>query len=280
LCDWPGYDERFRDLDLERDMASVRHAVSMGHALRVTNELKTRQPLASVQLVTKVPEERAVLSAMEDILREELNVKSVVFRDNEEDLVEYSAKPNYRVLGKQLGKDMREAAAKIAALPSSQVEKLVAGGNVTVEVGGRNIELTPDSVEIKREEKPGLKVLNEGTLTVALDTVVTRDLLLEGYARDLVRGIQNLRKESGLQVTDRIRLTLSGDDDLKDSASMFGDFISGETLAVQIGWQGIGPGDEADDVESKSEAARGAFAADIEAGEKVWHAKIERIAAL
>jgi len=295
LCSWPSYDERFRDLGLERDMASVRHAVSMGHALRVTNELKTRQPLASVQLVTKVPEERAVLSAMEDILREELNVKSVVFRDNEEELVEYSAKPNYRVLGKQLGKDMREAAAKIAALPSSQIEKLVAGQSIMIEVAGKNIELTPEAIEIKREEKPGLKVLNEGTLTVALDTVVTQDLLLEGYARDLVRGIQNLRKESGLEVTDRILVLLSGDSDLKDSASMFAAFIAGETLAVQIIWQ-----DEAIFLHNKSlGAAEGAvlygqtaqqkgdgvrkndkeeqvFSADIEAGEKVWHVKIER----
>ena len=295
LCNWPSYDERFRNLDLERDMASVRHAVSMGHALRVTNELKTRQPLASVQLVTKVPEERAVLSAMEDILREELNVKSVVLRDNEEELVEYSAKPNYRVLGKQLGKDMREAATKIAALPSWQIEKLVSGQSIIIEVAGKNIELTPEAIEIKREEKPGLKVLNEGTLTVALDTVVTRDLLLEGYARDLVRGIQNLRKESGLEVTDRIVLLLSGDSDLKDSASMFAAFIAGETLAVQIIWQdearylnnkSLGA-EEGDVLYGKTAQQKGngvlkygkedqVFSADIEAGERVWHVKIER----
>lgn len=274
LCDWPHYDQRFRNPDLERDMASVRHAVSMGHALRVTNELKTRQPLASVQLVSKVPEERAVLGSMEDILREELNVKAVVFHDNEEDLVEYAAKPNYRVLGKQLGKDMRAAAEVIEALPTAQIERLVAGEALSIEVAGRIVQLTPDSVDIRRSERPGLKVLNEGTLTVALDTVVTRELLLEGYARDLVRGIQNLRKESGLEVTDRIRLSLDGDAELKEAATMFGDFIAGETLAVQTRW-GNGP-EAAGAGGSAAGEAETTFSADIDAGEKIWRVGIVR----
>jgi len=190
---------------------------------------------------------------------------------------------------------MREAATKIAALPSWQIEKLVSGQSIIIEVAGKNIELTPEAIEIKREEKPGLKVLNEGTLTVALDTVVTRDLLLEGYARDLVRGIQNLRKESGLEVTDRIVLLLSGDSDLKDSASMFAAFIAGETLAVQIIWQdearylnnkSLGA-EEGDVLYGKTAQQKGngvlkygkedqVFSADIEAGERVWHVKIER----
>ncbi|MCE5257386.1 MAG: class I tRNA ligase family protein, partial [Spirochaetaceae bacterium] len=276
LSDWPKYDKRFRDLGLERDMASVRHAVSMGRALRVANELKIRQPLASVQLVTKIPEEKAVLSTMEDILRDELNVKSIIFRENEEDLVEYSAKPNYRVLGKQLGKDMRRAAVVIEALPIAQLEQLVAGKPIEIEIEGRSIPLSPDSVEIRRAEKPGLKVLNEGTLTLALDTVVTRELLLEGYARDLVRGIQNLRKESGLEVTDRIRLELGGDSDLKEAASLFGDFIAGETLSIRMQWEGEQPeglsADGAGDATKKATI----FSSAIEAGEKTWKVKIAR----
>ncbi|MCE5257014.1 MAG: DUF5915 domain-containing protein, partial [Spirochaetaceae bacterium] len=274
--DWPKYDKRFRDLGLERDMASVRHAVSMGRALRVANELKIRQPLASVQLVTKIPEEKAVLSTMEDILRDELNVKSIIFRENEEDLVEYSAKPNYRVLGKQLGKDMPRAASAIEALPVGQLEQLVAGKPIEIDIEGRRIPLSSDSVEIRRAEKPGLKVLNEGTLTLALDTVVTRELLLEGYVRDLVRGIQNLRKESGLEVTDRIRLELGGDSDLKEAASLFSDFIAGETLSIHMQWE-----DEQSDGISTDDAGNTTkkdtiFSSVIEAGEKTWKVKIAR----
>ena len=241
-------------------MASVRHAVSMGRSLRVANDLKTRQPLASVMLVTKVAEERAVLAAMEEILREELNVKSVLFRENEEALVEYSAKANFRVLGKELGKDMKSAAAAIEALEPHQIAIMVDGGSVTLEIAGRTLVLDREKVEVRRTEKPGLKVLNEGTLTVALDTVVSPELLREGYVRDLIRGVQNLRKETGLEVTDRIALTLGGDAELKAAYEEFGELIAGETLAARIEW-----------TFALMEAA-----ANIEAGEKTWLASLRK----
>ncbi|MHB9152225.1 MAG: isoleucine--tRNA ligase [Spirochaetales bacterium] len=258
LCSWPEYDARFRNPELERDMASVRHAVSMGRSLRVANDLKTRQPLASVQLVTKVAEERVVLAAMEEILGEELNVKSIIFRDNEEELVEYSAKANFRVLGKELGKDMKLAAAEIEKLSAAQIVALLSGEPVTVSIPGRMIALNKESVEVRRSEKPGLKVLNEGTLTVALDTIVTPELLREGYVRDLIRGVQNLRKESGFEVTDRIVIDLNGDEDLKEALQEYRSLVAGETLAESIEW-----------VETTADSA-----ALIEAGEKTWKAVI------
>ena len=260
LCAWPEYESRFRDLELERDMASVRHAVSMGRSLRVANDLKTRQPLASVQLVTKLETEKAVLSRMEDILREELNVKAIFFRKDEEELVEYSAKANFRVLGKELGKDMKAAAAVIEKLLPAQIVALIAGEKLEIDIAGRKVLLGQESVEVRRNEKPGLKVLNEGTLTVALDTIVTPGLLLEGYARDLIRGVQNLRKDSGFEVTDRIAVDLSGDEDLKMAFEGFKDFIAGETLAGSIAW-----------VDSPAPEAVA-----IEAGEKTWKTTIRR----
>ena len=159
----------------------------MGRALRVTNDLKTRQPLASVQIVTKIAEEQNVLSSMEDILREELNVKNILFKENEEELVEYSIKANFRVLGKILGKEMKAAAATIEALDPIAIASIVGGSSIFIEVSGQKVKIDQDSVEIRRTEKPGLKVLNEGTLTLALDTVVTPTLLREGYVRDLDR---------------------------------------------------------------------------------------------
>ncbi|MCE1207699.1 MAG: isoleucine--tRNA ligase, partial [Spirochaetia bacterium] len=227
LCAWPEYDERFRNPALERDMASVRHAVSMGRALRVANDLKIRQPLASAQLVTKDEAERSVLARMEEILRDELNVKSILLKDNEEDLVEYSAKANFRVLGKELGKDMKAAAAEIEKLSAQQIIQLINGQAIQLTVGERTVSLTKEGVDIRRTEKAGLKVLNEGTLTVALDTTITRDLLNEGYVRDLIRGIQNLRKESGLEVTDRIHLAVSGDEDLAEAFRQYHALVAG-----------------------------------------------------
>jgi isoleucyl-tRNA synthetase len=232
----------------------------MGHALRVANELKTRQPLASVQLVTKVAEEHAVLAAMEDILREELNVKAVGFRNNEEELVEYSAKANFRVLGKMLGKDMKAAAAEIEKLAPAKIAELIAGKAVEIEVAGKAVSLTQELVEVRRLEKAGLKVLNEGTLTLALDTAVTRELLLEGYVRDLIRGIQNQRKESGFEVTDRIAVTLAGDADLKAALDAFKPLVAGETLADRIEW---------------TEAPE-ASAVVVDAGEKAWKATVRK----
>ncbi|MFA6366329.1 MAG: DUF5915 domain-containing protein, partial [Candidatus Hydrogenedentales bacterium] len=260
LCDWPEYDARFRNADLERDMDSVRHAVSMGHALRVVNDLKTRQPLASVQLVTKVAEEHEVLAAMEDILREELNVKAVIFRHNEEELVEYSAKANFRVLGKGLGKDMKAAAAEIEKLAPAQIAALLAGRTVEIAIPGRTVSLNQEMVDVRRNEKAGLKVLNEGTLTLALDTIVTPDLLREGYVRDLIRGVQNLRKESGFEVTDRIAISLGGEGELKEALGQFRGLVANETLAECIEWIDS-PGDEA---------------ASIEAGEKTWKIRIKK----
>ncbi len=260
LCDWPEYDARFRNADLERDMDSVRHAVSMGHALRVVNDLKTRQPLASVQLVTKVAEEHEVLAAMEDILREELNVKAVIFRRNEEELVEYSAKANFRVLGKELGKDMKAAAAEIEKLVPAQIAALLAGTTVEIAIPGRNVSLNQEMVDVRRNEKAGLKVLNEGTLTLALDTIVTPDLLREGYVRDLIRGVQNLRKESGFEVTDRIAISLGGEGELKEALGQFRSLVANETLAESTEWTDS-PGEEA---------------ASIEAGEKTWKIKIRK----
>jgi len=258
LAAYPEYDGRYRDEDLEWKMETVRKAVTMGRSLRYQHELKIRQPLAAVHLVTKDPRERAVLLEMEDIIRDELNVKEVIFREDEEELVEYQAKANFRALGKELGKDMKQGAAAVEALSPKQIAGLLAGSALVIEIAGRDVELTLDKVEVRRQEKAGLRVVNEGTLTVALDAQITQALLDEGNARDLVRGVQTLRKDSGLAVTDRIRLTVFGSDDLKRAFDAFGDFVSGETLAVKLRWAAV------------------AGQIDIEAGDDSWKAALEK----
>ncbi len=239
LCDYPEVEESRRDEELEWKMQSVRHSVSMGRAIRRMHNLKIRQPLKAIHLVTIDRKERTVLLEMEDIIREELNVKDVVFRENEDDLVEYRAKPNYRVLGKELGKDMKKAAQKIESLSSKEIQSLLEGTVLNIDIGNRTLDLTTDSVLVQRLEKENLRVLNEGSLTVALDPEITEELQQEGIVRDIVRAVQNLRKESGLEVTDRIHLWVHGENGVKDAVESFRDYLVNETLAVDLTWERI-----------------------------------------
>ena len=261
LCDYPVYNEKFRDEQLEFKMDTVQKAVSMGRSLRYQYNLKIRQPLKSVELVTRNPEEKKVLLEMEDSIREELNVKKVVFHEREDELVEYQAKANFRTLGKELGPLMKAASVKIAELEQEAIQSILDGSTLSIEVEGKNVELTIEKIIVERLEKANLKVVNDGTLTVALDSEITEELKLEGYVRDLVRGIQNLRKETGLAVTDRINLVLSGCEELNKAYSAFADYISNETLADKIDWQ------------EKSDSSF----TEIEADDKTWRAKLEKV---
>jgi isoleucyl-tRNA synthetase len=259
LADFPAPSAALRDSELEFKMAAVLHAVQLGRSLRSAYNIKNRQPLSKCQLVSGSAKERAALLEMEDIVAEELNVKEVVFAEREDELVSYEAKANFRVLGKEIGKDMKAAAEKIAALGQDEIRALLDGSILSIEVAGRQVDITSEKVEIRRIEKTGLKVINEGTLTVALDTEITPALLLEGEAKDLVRGIQNERKLSGLDVSDRIKLTLFGSEHLKTAFDTFTNYISSETLAVSVEWKQV--------PEQK----------DIEAGEEIWKAALGKV---
>jgi isoleucyl-tRNA synthetase len=237
LTDFPVYDGKKRDLELERKMQVAVKAVSMGRSLRTEYSLKIRQPLAAMHLVTRDPSEREILREMEELIKEELNVKSVVFRENEEDVVEYKAKANFRALGKRLGKDMKAAAARIEKLSAREIALVLSGDGTSVEVEGRSVSLGPEDVEIQRLEKEHLKVINDGSLTVALDPELTEELVDEGMARDMVRGIQNLRKELGLDVADRIELEIHGSPAIQRAAERFKEYLMSETLAVSWAWK-------------------------------------------
>ena len=194
-------------------MMLTRRAVSLGRSLRNTHNLKIRQPLKALHLVTRDKEEKVILFEMADIIKEELNIKEIVFRDNEEDLVVYSAKANFRTLGKILGKDMKAAAARIEELKAGEIRTILDGSTLSIDFKGEetnSLDITADQIIVQRTEKENLKVINEGSLTVALDPQIDEELYQEGIIRDIIRHIQNLRKEKNLDVTDRINLFLSG----------------------------------------------------------------------
>ena len=263
LADFPTPRESRRDRSLEFRMAAVQRAVSMGRALRSQYNVKVRQPLRMAELVTRNADEKKALLEMAEIIREELNVKDVAFRDNEEDLVEYEVKANFRIMGKELGKDMKAAAARIEGLSQAEVQGLLEGASLSLDIttdegGLRTVEVTADKLDIRRKEKANLRILNEGTLTVGLDTEITRELSMEGDIRDLIRGVQNSRKEMGFSVTDRIKLTVFGSDKLREAWNSLGSSVAAETLAVETAWAQV-------------EGQIG-----LEAGEDTWLVRIEK----
>lgn len=232
LCDYPQENVSLRNEELEKQMSLAMQTVSMGRALRSQHKIKVRQPLPEIHLVTTDEEERRILARLGDIIREELNVKDVKFDENEDELVELSAKANFKVLGRKLGKDMKRAAGLIQSLQPEEVVKLRNGATVQVGDGDFSLEIGPEEVVIQRKEKEGLFVMNDGTLTVALNAEISAELRREGLAREIVHHVQTLRKEAGLEVTDRIELLIGGADEVKQVSREYEQYICNEVLAV------------------------------------------------
>jgi isoleucyl-tRNA synthetase len=232
LGDFPVCDSNQRDYELEKKMALTRQAITMGRSLRSVHNLKIRQPLKRLFLVNRDAEERAILASMQAIVEEELNVKEISIQADESGLVSYQAKANFKVLGSQLGKHMKDVAAKIQQLPSETIASLLDGGSVAISYAEGDITIGLDDVIVQRSEMEDMKVLNEGQLTVGFDTKISHELLLEGIARDIVRAVQNLRKELGFDVSDRIHLQVHGDELIGEAFAVFGEYIARETLAA------------------------------------------------
>lgn len=238
LCDYPEPDEARRDFALEQKMDITQKAVTMGRSLRAAYSLKTRLPLKEMHIVTRDREQRNILRQMEDFIKEELNVKAVLFRENEEDLVEYAAKANFKTLGARLGKSMKAAADQIARLTGAEIQSLLDGAVLSIDVDGFGpLDINADSIVVQRTEKENLRILNEGALTIAFDTEITEDLKNEGLARDFIRAVQNLRKENGFDVSDRIRIFWNGSEEIAAAVNAFEEKVMEETLTVSIAFE-------------------------------------------
>lgn len=235
LCDYPEAETWRRDPYLEKQMDATMKAVSLGRFLRTQRNLKVRQPLKRAILVSGDAEIRKMLEETEDIIAEELNVKNIAVRADEEELVTLSAKANFKTLGKQLGPQMKEAAALIQALPSSQIASVLRGEKVSITLkSGTVVELGKDDLNILREEKEGMPVATEEGVTIALDTELDQALIHEGYAREFVSKVQNMRKEMNLDVSDRIMIEFKSSAEAVKAVNEFKDYIANETLAVSI----------------------------------------------
>ncbi len=235
LCDFPVADTGRRDVALEVQMENTMTSVSLGRFLRSQHSLKVRQPLAKAIIVIHDDAIRKMVEATASIIAEELNVKEIVFSSGEEDLVVRKAKANFKVLGSRLGPKMKEAAALIAAFSSKDIGLILSGTPHQVELsGGEKLDIGADDLIVQREERPGMTVATESGITLALDTTLTRELEEEGFAREFVSKIQNMRKDTGLEVSDRISIHYCLDSSFKSALINFSDYICAETLAETL----------------------------------------------
>lgn len=235
ICDFPDADASNRDEALECQMENTMTVVKLGRFLRSQSNIKTRQPLGRAVVVTADPAVRELLNGTADIIAEELNVKEIIFNSDESGLVTYAAKANFKSLGPKLGKQMKEAAAAIQQLNSAEIGAILGGRPYSLALSdGGTVELVAADLDVRREEKPGMTVANEGSVTLALDTTLTPALEEEGFARELVSRIQNMRKENGLEVSDRIRITYQIPAARRSALENFRSYIQAETLADEL----------------------------------------------
>jgi isoleucyl-tRNA synthetase len=232
LCDFPAPGER--DEELEWQMQVARDAVELGRAARAQAKVKVRQPLREA-VVVAADRERVAIGRFDDLVREELNVKSLRYVLEAEELGHFELKPNYRALGPRFGKQMPQVAAAIAALDPGRLRD---GARVGVNFNGQEHEIGPEDVQIVLQPLEGYQVERSGTHAVALNLELDDELRREALAREVVHAIQAARRNAGLKVEDRIALTLAGDEELLTAAREHEDYVAGETLATSLAYEG------------------------------------------
>ncbi len=237
LCDFPV--PGGRDQELERVMDVAREAVRLGLAARGQAKLKVRQPLHEA-VVVATGFEREAIERMAEVIRDELNVRELRFVSEVDELGRVEIKPNYRTLGPRFGKQMPLVAAAVAGLDAARASARLRDGElVAITIGGQDYELSAEDLLVAMQPLEGYQVEREGSHAVALELEVDDDLRREGWAREVVHAVQAARREAGLEVTDRIALTLDGDAALIDAARAREAYIAQETLAVRVSYESI-----------------------------------------
>ncbi len=223
------------DSALMQKMHDAQRVVYLTRGLREQTRLKTRQPLGRVLIATPGEDTRGHIEAMRAVILEETNIKDIEFIANDSELLKKKAKPNFKALGPRYGKLVKPIVARIGACTIDEINTLERDGTLTVSINGEEITLTADDIEIQHEDIEGWTIGTDGDIVLALDTVLTEELVDEGIAREFVSKLQGLRKDQGLEVTDRIAVQYSTEDEALDRAiNRMESYICAETLAVQI----------------------------------------------
>ncbi len=244
LCLYPEAPHEFDDIPLEKGIEAIKTIVSLGHSLRKEHKLKVRQPLSSVRIATQ---DKTILDFMEhqqQLIAEELNVKHVHFSTDDSSIVHLSVKPNFRVLGKKVGKLMKAAQDVISNLDQNQLNELLAGRGIDLKIEDTMISLTPDDVEIARTVQEGMVANTNGVLTITLNTKLSPELISEGIARELVNKINTMRRDTGFDVTDRIHVHIQTTDKVENSFKEYYDYITSEVLATKVLFEQVSNGTE------------------------------------
>ena len=233
LAKFPVCDESVIDKELEIRMQMAQKVSSMGLALRKKINIIVKQPLQKLMIpVDAITKER--LEAVKSLIMNEVNIKEIDFVEGASDILVKKVKCNFKIMGKKFGPLMKQVAAAVATLDQAQISELEANGKLTLDLNGTPAEIETGEVEIYSEDIPGWVVANEGTLTVALDTVVTDELRREGIARELVSKIQNIRKGSGFEITDKINITIAKNDNTNEAITEFNAYICNQVLANSL----------------------------------------------
>ena len=255
LCDYPFANHDVIDRGLARRMSRVREVVSLGRNARMGAKLKVRQPLAAIQIIPADPSVKEEIAQYVDLVKEELNVKDVVFLEKADEYISYQVSPDLKKLGPKLGKRLPAVRNVLTeADGAALLAEMKRSGAITVDAAGETVQLTEEEVLIRLQAKEGYAAAQGDDCVVLLSTELTEELLREGRARELVRLIQDRRKEMGCEYTDRIVVGIETESDaIRAALESFGDYIKGETLAVKIISEAIEGGEP---VEAKADGEK------------------------
>ena len=234
LAKFPEYKEEMIDKELEVRMQMAQDVTSMVLALRRKVNIKVRQPLQCIMIPVVDEEQRAHIEAVKALIMSEVNVKDIKFVDGAAGVLVKKVKCDFKKMGPKFGKQMKAVAAAVAEMSQEAIAELEKNGSYTLQLNGTDVLVEATDVEIFSEDIPGGLVANEGKLTVALDVTVTEELRREGIARELVNRIQNIRKSSGLEITDKIKITLSKNQQTDDAVNEYKDYICNQVLGTSL----------------------------------------------
>jgi len=234
LADFPEYKEELIDKDLEERMNIAQTVSSMILGLRRKVNIKVRQPLNKMMIPVTMKGFKEKFDAVKDLILNEVNVKEVEYISDTSGILVKKVKPNFKTLGPKYGKLMKQISAAVQKMSQEDIAEYESNESYSIDIEGENIELIQNDLEVISEDIPGWLVANEGKLTVALDITISIELKNEGIAREFVNRIQNLRKESGFDVTDKIEINIQKNNAINDAVMTFRDYIGAQTLAEKI----------------------------------------------
>ena len=234
LADFPLFEESYVDKSLERKMEDAQTISSLVLSLRAKEKIKVRQPLQKIMIPVENKEQKSSILAVANLIKHEVNIKEIELLEDASDILVKQIKPNFKTLGPKFGREMKSIANAIRNFSKEEISKIELEGEIPIELDGKMINLELSDVEISSKDIEGWLVANEGSITVALDVTISENLRREGVARELINRIQNARKDRGLEVTDRIKLTILKFGDLQESIDNNKEYIMSETLTEEL----------------------------------------------